>query len=308
MKTLMCFICGCKHLYHIGYNKFGDRTSKGDIDYRRDVQKRLHKLLHGDEEHSLDRAWEFNLSRKRFKDHFGEAVNADVSFAQNTWEWRRKVRRDGQEQDIMCNPEDVVVTSACKHDENTVCCHCDIPICDECWRLALTNASIPKALTNDNFVGYLDEYIVRHRVSWLEATIACPVFTGLVTYYIEGAQEHRHHLMEEPLAQPQRAYAVRGSLFSFLMPWERIQADISKTLEQGDLSAWPMSPAQVHQVVRVRLMQGPKEILNKFKELRVRAQVVRDVAQLYITHHVKDLVDRPGVLAIHGIQRPLKTG
>jgi len=265
-------------------------------------------LLHGDEEQSYDRAWEFNLSQKRFKDHFGEAVRSDESFAENTWEWRRKVQREGQEEDIMCNPEDVLPTSMCSHDVNTVCSRCDIPICNECWRLAMANASIPKALTNDNFVGYLDKYIVRHKVSWLEATIACPVFTGLVTYYIEGAHEHRHHLMEEPVAQPQRAYAVRGSLFSFLMPWERIQADISKTLEQGDLSAWPMSPEQVHQVVRVRLMKGPKEILNKFKELRVRAQVVRDVAQLYITHHVKDLADRPGVLALHGVRPELTTG
>ena len=125
--------------------------------------------------------------------------------------------------------------------------------------------------------------------------IASPVFTGLVTYYIEGAQEDRHHLMEETIAQPQRAYAVRGSMFSFLLPWEKIQEDISHTLEQGDLSAWPLSPERVKYIVRVRMMKGPTEILNKFKELRVRANVVREVAYLYIDHNVKDLADRPGV-------------
>ena len=75
--------------------------------------------------------------------------------------------------------------------------------------------------------------------------------------------------MEEALAQPQRAYGVRGSLFSFLLPWEKIQQDVEKTLQQGDLSEWPLSPAHVAQVLRVRFVRGPVEILNKFKELSV---------------------------------------
>ena len=44
----------------------------------------------------------------------------------------------------------------------------------------------PQSLANDNFIGYAHEYIVENKVTWLEATIACPVFSGLVTYYIEG--------------------------------------------------------------------------------------------------------------------------
>ena len=106
--------------------------------------------------------------------------------------------------------------------------------------------------------------------------------------------------MEESLAQPQRAYGVRGSLFSFLLPWEKIQQDVAKTLQHGDLSQWPLSPSQVGQIVRVRFMKGPVEILNKFKELSVRAQVIKHVAHLYVTNHCKDLVDRPGVLELHG--------
>ena len=92
----------------------------------------------------------------------------------------------------------------------------------------------------------------------------------LVTYYIEGAHEHRHHLMEEVLAKPQRAYGVRGSLFSFLLPWEQIQQEVEKTLQQGNLSEWPLSPSHVWQILRVRFVREPVEILNKFKELSVR--------------------------------------
>ena len=141
--------------------------------------------------------------------------------------------------------------------------------------------------------------MVQNNVTWLEATIAAPVFTGLITYYIEGKQEHRHHLMEEVVGRPQRAYGVRGSIFSFLMPWEEIHEKLGKAVEQGDLSAWPMAPDMVAQVVRVRLVKGPTEMINKFKELRIRAKVVREIAMLYIRNHVQDLANRPGVLEIH---------
>eukprot|EP00973_Karenia_brevis_P039679 5478434-Karenia_brevis.AAC.1 len=43
----------------------------------------------------------------------------------------------------------------------------------------------PKALANDNYISYAHAFIVEQKVTWLEATIACPIFTGLITYYME---------------------------------------------------------------------------------------------------------------------------
>ena len=146
----------------------------------------------------------------------------------------------------------------------------------------------------------MHEYFVQHKVTWIEATIACPVFTGLIVYYIEGSPEQRHHLMEATIAKPERAYGIRGNLFSFLMPWEKIHADIARVFERGDLSEWPLSPETVHQIVRVRMTHGPEDLLNKFKELRVRTAVVAEIVKIYIDSHVADLADRPGVLEIHG--------
>ena len=187
------------------------------------------------------------------------------------------MQRVGQSEEALCNPEDVRSTQQCKHDEHTVCSKCDIPICNDCWSLAIADLPIPSALCNDNIIGYMHRYFVDHKVSWIEATIACPVFTGLITYYIEGAQDDRHHLMEQLVGKPQRAYGVRGNLFSFLLPWERIHEEIEKTVEKGDLSGWPLSPDVVQHVVRVRLVKGPEELLNKFNELKIRARVVKDV-------------------------------
>ena len=300
IKCLMCFVCGCKHLYHRGFNKFGDSVDKGEINYHDDSDHVLELLLHGGKRDLMKNAWTFNMSRKRFKTHFGDAVCTDASFAKETWEWKRRTNRNGEIEEVMCNPEDVMRSMSCKHDENTVCSKCRIPFCNQCYNMTKRNEKIPKALTNDNFIGYMNQYIVDKKVTWLEATIASPVFTGLITYYIEGAQEHRHHLMEEAIAQPQRSYGVRGSLFSFLMPWEKIQEDVEKSLQHGDLSEWPLSPEHVDRILRVRFVKGPVEILNKFKELSVRSQVIKDVAHMYINNHCRDLVDRPGVLTIHG--------
>ena len=78
-----------------------------------------------------------------------------------------------------------------------------------------SDRKIPQALANDNFIGYAHRFLVDEGVTWLEATIAGPVFSGLVTYYIEGKNSERHHMMESAVGKPERAWGVRGNLFSF---------------------------------------------------------------------------------------------
>ena len=99
---------------------------------------------------------------------------------------------------IICNPEDVVRSVYCTHKDDGAICHkCHIPICNECWQFSMHDKDIPKALVNDNFIGYIRKYFLERSVTWLEATIACPLFSGLVTYYIEGERSDRHHLMQD---------------------------------------------------------------------------------------------------------------
>ena len=157
---------------------------------------------------------------------------------------------------------------------------------------------IPKALANDNFVGYAHAYIVENSVTWLEATIACPVFSGLITYYIEGDPSQRGHMMESPLGQPQRAWAVRGNIFSFLLPWEKVMSQLSKSFQQGDFTQWPLDQDTACEIVRVRFHRGQESLLNKFKELKVRSQVVKQMAKIYIENYIQDLGDRPHVLKL----------
>ena len=64
------------------------------------------------------------------------------------------------------------------------------------------------------------------------------MFTALTVYYIEGTAADRHHLMGEIIAKPERAYGIRGNLFSFLMPWGKVHADLNRVFERGDLAQW----------------------------------------------------------------------
>ena len=221
----------------------------------------------------------------------------------SNFEWKRRVRakrwRNNTTKELLCCPEDVDACQSCSKNDGCVCDACNISICNECWWACCREEKIPKALCNDNFVGYVHAFIVKEEVRWIEAVIAGPVFSGLITYYIEGTDSERHHLMEEAVSKPARAVGIRGNLFSFLLPWTSIMQQLHTRIEKGDLSDWPLSPYVVAEIVRVRLVKGHEQLLNKFRQLEIRSRVVRGLAMLYIQRNQKDLENRPGVLKIH---------
>ena len=154
-----------------------------------------------------------------------------------------------------------------------------------------------------DFIGYVHPCIPALKVTWLEATIAAPVFSGLVTYYIEGGPSQRRNLMDTRLGGPQRSYKIRGNLFSFLLPWEDVIRRLSEKCEEGDLSEWPWSPEAMCEVVRVKFTNGSETLSDKFRDLYVRSKVVITMAWVYIERHIGDLQDRKGVLEIHARQK-----
>ena len=225
-------------------------------------------------------------------------MKADPGMKKDCWEWSRNVVRGGETRRLLCCPEDVRKSTKCHHEDEFVCGDCDIPICDTCYRMAADRRKIPTALANDNFIGYANKYIVENDVTWLESTIACPVFSALVTYYIEGDASERGHMMVDPLAKPKRAWAVRGNIFSFLLPWGKIMAQLSKCFLSGDFTDWPLDQATVCELVRVRIVRAQKDPKTNYRELHVRSKVVKEMANIYIQAHVQDLGKRPEVLKL----------
>ena len=300
VKTLMCYVCSCKKMCHEGFGKFGARQQKGDISYRDDEKLLRDKLLtHKDK----SPAWQHNCSLKRFKTQFGDAVRTDPHMNENSYEWKRKVNDHGEVAEAMCCPEDVQKSPQCTHDDTFVCCKCRIPVCNECWAATVNGEKIPKALTNDNYIGYAHQFIVEKKVTWLEATIASPVFSGVVTYYVEGCSSKRRNLMDTVLGKAERAWKIRGNLFSFLLPWEDVIRQLYEKCEEGNLSQWPWSPDAICQAVRVKFTNGSETLADKFRDLYVRSRVVKTMAAIYIDNNVAELQSRKGVLHIHGIEQ-----
>ena len=221
---------------------------------------------------------------------------------------RTSATRDGSSEEALCNPEDVKLCSECTPLQGKrICSKCSIPICNECWRYVVRQSirragipKIPKALANDNFIGYMQRFFLTENVTWLEATIACPFFTGMVAYYIEAPQ--RRHLMEEPVAQPEAQYGIRGNVFSNLMDWEGTHAKLKEVTSNGNLTLdkWPIAPSEAVQLARVqvRFVRGPDAILNKFKQLKIRAEIVKKVSYLYIEKHLCGLLNAKGAADI----------
>ena len=175
---MICFICGCKHVQYSGYDMFGRATDKGKIHQVCD-SKFLQKLF---SENTRGKANAF-LSLETFQDLHGKAVATDPFSQNDCYEWKRRCHRSGDF--LLCCPEDVELSSKCKHPDTDICLHCKIPLCHECIGFVDQGRHPPKALTNDNFIFYANAFIVKEQVTWLEAAIACPIFTGLITYYME---------------------------------------------------------------------------------------------------------------------------
>ena len=131
---------------------------------------------------------------------------------------------------------------------------------------------VPEALANDNFWGYVTDILYKYRVRWIEAAAACPIFTALICYYVEG---DRGHLLNAEQHRPQRAYAVRGNAYSFHMPWENIAHRLGQVLEEEDTTSLPHRAATLRSVVLFSLRIGDVVDLNKWlPQAKLRPYVV----------------------------------
>ena len=156
---------------------------------------------------------------------------------------------------MLCCPEDVVRTAQCIHEnsskinpEHVVCSNCLVPVCDECYEhicRAPLYAS-PMALANDNVIGYTYRTILKYKVSWIEAAAAQPAWTTMMCFYIEGDQGH---LLEETMFESSFMSVVRGNVFSYHMPWEKIMTFLERTTSDETLTLLPHAPEHLAHMV-----------------------------------------------------------
>ena len=130
-----------------------------------------------------------------------------------------------------------------------------------------------------------------NKVKWIEAVTACPFFTCLITYYVEGEPKQRHHLGDEELGQQERAYASRGNVFSYILPWESILRAASSVSTDAIFESWPHPPQVVAHFTRFLFDNTSEEhSLKHLRELHVRSHVLLGLGRSYLEHLHEDLL------------------
>ena len=75
--------------------------------------------------------------------------------------------------------------------------------------------------------------------------------------------------------KPQRAYAIRGNVYSFHMPWEDIASQLGAITAEDAISALPHDEQALSHMVLFSLRVGDVADLNKFLHMaRLRPHVV----------------------------------
>ena len=127
------------------------------------------------------------------------------------------------------------------------------------------------ALANDNIIGYTHKTILKYKVSWIEAAAAQPAWTTMMCFYIEG---DRGHLLEETMFKSSFMSVVRGNVFSYHMPWEKILQFLERTTTDDKLTLLPHDPEHLAHMVQLHMKIGSVDMAKHIKEIKVRAHVV----------------------------------
>ena len=82
--------------------------------------------------------------------------------------------------------------------------------------------TVPEALANDNWYGYLQRWIYEKGVTWMEKTVSTPFWTGMTLFTINRQKGGRRHLLRERMYQASSRVAFKGQVFSAPMDWKNV--------------------------------------------------------------------------------------
>ena len=189
-------------------------------------------------------------------------------------QWQRKLPPSlCKGQAILCCPEDHVCRH-CTPGNIQLCEDCELPLCRSCWsRMRQPHFSgVPQALANDNWYGYPLELLYTHKVRWIEAAAACPLWTSPICFYLEA---DRGHIMEEELHRADHRIAIRGNVSAVSMPWEEIYSKFKHFTAEQSMATLPHSLDALQNVVRITIKgMRHSEIVDWVAGAKLRPWVV----------------------------------
>ena len=132
----------------------------------------------------------------------------------------------------------------------------------------------------DRFIGYANEYLLAHNVTWLEGVCASPYWTSMVVFRSEG--ETRGHMMHEKLFQTPCQYKFKSNVFSVPMPWEEKYEQLTTNDAKKVGVPLPHSQAAIETMVHLCLAGGSLYLTRFVSEFRVRQRVVLDLCDMLV--------------------------
>ena len=178
---------------------------------------------------------------------------------------------------LLCCPEDHRCQYKCP-EQKLLCRSCEVPLCAECRFGLQKNDSVPIALSNDNWYGYVEEWIYANEVTWMEKTCATPFWTGMMLFEIsvrrDAAGAKKKHLLHETLYSNQGRVAFKGQLFSAPMDWASMVEQLEAMEKEETLISIPVTGAVLAQRVRLAITAGLTELNKCLKQATVRRNIV----------------------------------
>ena len=178
---------------------------------------------------------------------------------------------------LICCPEDQVCEQGCEVDK-FICRRCQIPVCRECQLVLQRNEVIPKGLANDNWIGYVEQWIYDNEVTWMEKTVSTKHWTGLMLFQIDVRHSNRSsrakHKMHDPLYRVDGRIAYKGQLFSAPMDWNSMMDQLKRMEKEEVHVSLPVTGAVLASRVRLVISSGLVDLNKLLKQATVRKPIV----------------------------------
>lgn len=172
---------------------------------------------------------------------------------------------------LICCPEDTHCTWE-KHDPAMLCLRCRFPLCKTSQLELTSGAIIPAGLANDNWYGYVQEWIYKTEVTWMEKTVASPFWTGLTLFTV------RKH---ETMYQGSSRVAFKGHVYSAPMDWTRMLQQLQDMDKKEALVALPHTGSSLASMVQIHISSGLVDLNKHLKHVTVRRHIVVQLIRMF---------------------------
>ena len=147
-------------------------------------------------------------------------------------------------------------------------------------------------LINDNWIGYIEDFIYQKEVTWMEKTVTSPYWTSLTLFSLasrntQGQLRKRHKLHDAMYASEQRT-AFKGQLYSAPMDWRSV-VDQLQTLENDvRIVDLPVIGELLEKKVKISITSGLVDLNRYIKQATVRYSIM---VRLIAMHHAAGEAD-----------------